>query len=188
LKVFDTSILVPAMTSTIAPERKRSTSLPNLLGLLDQSSGTSGPAFRHQREADSGDEGVLVPYDALLEASRSMERLQQELENRESVIRELAELRAKDKAEFEQQLCHMRGQILQERSKSRILVQRYGLEMQQQRPGGPGAVATGKRVVTGGVTVLNEAVWNNKAVGDGQAGMDVQDGPLPTGGGIGECA
>ena len=115
-----------------------------------------------------------IPYDTLMEASRSMERLQVELENREQVIRELVELRARDKSEFEQQVSLLQGQLHAERSKVRLLMQHqdqtYERQQRSMNLDSSGKGINKHRVVTGGVTVLNDTVWNNtKTEGLGDA-------------------
>ena len=106
-----------------------------------------------------------------------------ELDNREQVIRELVQLRARDKNEFEQQMSHLQGQLQAERSKLRTLTQRQenGQQahpltydnksnnhqprqpqqpQQMMRSISPGPSFKGQ-VVTGGITMLNDALWNN---------------------------
>jgi len=175
-------------------ERKRSNSSPNLLGLSSGDKplgsdvsgdcvgwGASGPSRASGASAGSKGSGasdvssidlaIHIPYDTLMEAARSMERLQVELENREQVIRELVELRARDKNEFELQMSVLQGQLLAERSRVRMLVQRSDQDQQLRTmnpvsspsggTGSFGGAGNKHRAVTGGVTVLNDALWNN---------------------------
>lgn len=171
-------------------DRKRSNSLPNLLALegnkllgsdLSGGSGESGGlgasgASGASRGSGASDESSInlamhIPYDTLMEAARSMERLQVELENREQVIRELVELRARDKNEFQLQMNLLQDQLLAERSKVCVLTQQCDQDQQprtiniMRSPSGGlgsfGSPGNKHRVVTGGVTVLNDAQWNN---------------------------
>jgi hypothetical protein len=164
------------MAGLITVERKRSFSLPNLLEAFE-SSGEAEADRDWGRVGSPGldptDEVMVIPYHTLLEASRSMERLQQELENRENVIRELVCLRAKDKEDFEQQLCQMQGQLLQERAKARSMMAKCVEDMKLQRVNsGIGGIG-GARAVTQGVTVLNDSAWNNKATQGNKVDVDV---------------
>ena len=126
-------------------DSKRSNSLPNLLGLVgktgekppgyDGSGGSIGSCG--SRGSGASDESSIsmamhVPHDTLMQAARSMERLQVELENREQVIRELVELRARDKNDFEMQMNVLQGQLLAERRRN---------QDQQLRTKDPGTAA-----------------------------------------------
>lgn len=180
-------------------ERKRSNSSPNLLGLAGDtplgsdasgdcvgsgasgasgafgafgaSGGSAGSKGSGASDVSSMDKAMHIPYDTLMEAARSMERLHVELENREQVIRELVELRARDKNEFELQVNVLQGQLLAERSRVRMLVQRCDQDEKlramnlvrspSEGTGSFGSAGNKHRVVTGGVTVLNDALWNN---------------------------
>lgn len=96
-----------------------------------------------------------------------MERLQMELENREQVIRELVDLRSRDKIEFEAQLGRMQSELMAERARARALLSRYEQEQQLQRQRSGSASGRAGGVVTGGITVLNANAWNNDKPGPG---------------------
>ena len=157
-------------------ERRRTASLPNLVDLANekQNHGSGGASDASSDVFLEAGMAIHVSHDTFLEATRSMERLQVELEreraareNREQVIHELVALRAKDKTEYEAQICCVQSELMAERAKTRAIMARYEQSVQRQpRPSSmissmAGVGGTNRRVVTGGTTVLNANAWNN---------------------------